>query len=155
MLEPIGWERTPEEAYEMWDHFRQEEVIERRRFLQRLEFMERARASSKARLLRLGEKWLCASRRQYPSGYQCEAEGSTARAAYQCWKAKNSTDHLGKLVEQPYLEPEIRSGWRLAAWGVAAVLALAVFLWLAVASITSSISPAATEQPRLERSTTQ
>lgn len=154
-LAPIGWDRMPEEAYEMWDHFQQEEVIERRRFLQRLEFVERARASSKPRLLLLGETWLCASCRQYPSRYQSEAEGSTALAAYQGWQAKTSTDHLAKLLEQPFPEPEARSGWRLAVLGTAAVIALAVFLWLAVASITSSIGPSAVEQSCLERSASQ
>ncbi|WP_310636037.1 hypothetical protein [Delftia acidovorans] len=152
MLAPIGWDRTPQEAYEMWDHFRQEEVIERRRFHQRLRFMERARGSSKARLLRLGEKWLCASRRQYPSGYQSEAEGSTALEAYQGWKAKTCVDHLVKLMEQPSMEPDTRSALRLAAFCVAAVIALTVFLWMAVASITSAISPGAAEQSCLERS---
>ncbi|MFC4923010.1 hypothetical protein [Delftia deserti] len=155
MLAPIGWERTPEEAYEMWDHFRQEEKIERRRFHQRLRFMERARGSSKARLLRLGEKWLCASCRQYPSPFQHEAEGTTALEAYQGWSAKTSVDHLAKLLDQPSPAPEVRSGWRLAVLGAAAVIALAVFLWLAVASITSSIGPSAAEQSCLERSAAQ
>ncbi len=155
-LTPIGWDLTPQEAYEQWEHFQMQEVRDRELSAQRSDLIGRAEGSARARLKLIGGKWLCVGGRD-DLCFLIQGEGDTALQAYKRWEKKKRSDYLGRVVVGPWPEPASDSGWRLAAGIVSIVVGIALLIWaglgalaLAAAKDLHPLTPAC-----LERSASQ
>lgn len=155
-LTPIGWDITPQEAYEQWEHFQRKEVRDRELSAQRSDLIGRAEGSGRARLKLIGETWLCVGGRD-DLCFLIQGEGDTALQAYKRWEKKKRSDYLGRVVVGPWPEPASDSGWRLAAGIVSIVVGIALLIWAGLGAL--ALATAKDSHPEtpacLERSAAQ